>query len=48
MASSTSRRPKRLATLLGEHTRVQIADMGFPMKWLDSPLWANAKPPWVR
>jgi len=34
---------KRLATLLGEHPRVQITDMGFPMKWLDSPLWANAK-----
>jgi len=34
---------KRLTTLLGEHPRVQITDMGFPMKWLDSPLWANAK-----
>jgi abortive infection bacteriophage resistance protein len=34
---------KRLVTLLGEHPRVQTADMGYPVRWLDSPLWANAK-----
>lgn len=34
---------KRLATLLTEHPRVVPADMGFPVKWLESPLWANAK-----
>ena len=34
---------KRLVVLIGEHPRVPIADMGFPVKWLDNPLWANAK-----
>lgn len=34
---------KRIVALLGEHPRVPMADMGFPVKWLDSPLWTNVK-----
>jgi hypothetical protein len=34
---------KRLAILIAEHPQVPTNDMGFPAKWLDSPLWANAR-----
>jgi abortive infection bacteriophage resistance protein len=44
-ASSTepSTWAQRLVAILGLHTRVPIAEMGFPARWLDSPLWSNAK-----
>jgi abortive infection bacteriophage resistance protein len=34
---------KRLAAVLAEHPRVPPVEMGFPVRWLESPLWTNAK-----